>query len=424
MSNRSLVFWGVLLASIGGVCAPLSAAVTPRIVENRPAVLTAPRTTTKTDWPQSGYDAAHDGYNPFERVINLSNVGSLQLAWSFSTGSSNPAGNVVEANDILYAASADGTLFALDTATGSELWSFPTGSGYGTSGATPAVDRGVVFSVCNVASGNQGICAINAKTGALKWSYAVSGATTFAETPPVLDNDYVYFGACGTTCGYWGLWEKNGLPTYYATEPGGCALNNGIVPTIAQGTVFTSIGCTNSTLMALPEKRLESPGWQQSVTGLVGGISFADFFVFATSPSPGAQQLYAYDSESGAPQWQVSESASTSTIGTVGSAYHSAYAPLAGNLDDFRPAGAKGSPRLRQSCACDTPSVAAANHILYILNAGLAQAIDASDFSALWTASGTPSVGSPIVVDGAVYGACNGTNVCAWTLPGSLGRRR
>src|SRR5580704_5635863 len=116
MSNRSLVFWGVLLASIGGVCAPLSAAVTPRIVENRPAVLTAPRTTTKTDWPQSGYDAAHDGYNPFERVINLSNVGSLQLAWSFSTGSSNPAGNVVEANDILYAASADGTLFALDTA--------------------------------------------------------------------------------------------------------------------------------------------------------------------------------------------------------------------------------------------------------------------------------------------------------------------
>jgi hypothetical protein len=63
----------------------------------RPAAhYTIEKTGPQIDWPQYGFDSGHSGYNPKEKTINASNVGQLQQAWSFSTGSGTVAGNVVE----------------------------------------------------------------------------------------------------------------------------------------------------------------------------------------------------------------------------------------------------------------------------------------------------------------------------------------
>ena len=66
------------------------------------------------------------------------------------------------ANDILYAASNDNTLYALNTQDGSEVWSYKTENGF--SGAS--VVNGVVYA----SSGDGNVYALNAVSGAKLWS--------------------------------------------------------------------------------------------------------------------------------------------------------------------------------------------------------------------------------------------------------------
>jgi hypothetical protein len=100
-----------------------------------------------------------------------------------------------------------------------------------------------VFTICNVASGVQVMCALDAMTGALHWSYAVPGATTYPETPPVVADGAVYFGACGTSCAYVGLHEHTGTLLWTQSQPAGCEVNNGTVPAVSGGSVYASTGC-------------------------------------------------------------------------------------------------------------------------------------------------------------------------------------
>ena len=81
-------------------------------------------------------------WNPYEKVLNVNNVGNLLKKWSFKTGSgvfSSPA--VV--NGVVYVGSWDGTVSALKARNGALLWSYATGNGLGFS--SPAVANGVVY---------------------------------------------------------------------------------------------------------------------------------------------------------------------------------------------------------------------------------------------------------------------------------------
>jgi glucose dehydrogenase len=40
-----------------------------------------------TNWSQYRFDASHTGFNPYEKVLNASNVGALHLKWRHYTGS-------------------------------------------------------------------------------------------------------------------------------------------------------------------------------------------------------------------------------------------------------------------------------------------------------------------------------------------------
>jgi outer membrane protein assembly factor BamB len=122
-------------------------------------------------------------WNPCEKVLNVNNVGSLSLKWSYTTGGgvySSPA----VANGVVYVGSEDNNVYALNAKTGALLWNYTTGNSIDSS---PAVANGVVY----VGGGND-VYALNASSGALLWSYATNGAV---ESSPAVVNGVVYVGS-------------------------------------------------------------------------------------------------------------------------------------------------------------------------------------------------------------------------------------
>lgn len=102
----------------------------------------------QTDWPQYRLDPSHAGFNPAETTLGPTTVPGLQQRWTVTLG---PGGNALGiglvtpatvVDGVIYQHSAFGFLYALDSATGAELWNAPTG-GYGSS--QPAVANGVVY---------------------------------------------------------------------------------------------------------------------------------------------------------------------------------------------------------------------------------------------------------------------------------------
>jgi outer membrane protein assembly factor BamB len=167
--------------------------------------------TVQTDWPSFHFDHMNTGFNPFENVLSASNVDRLSQAWVtpmpgfvvstpvvvdesvyVGTGTADGSarssvlaldremGSVVWQRDLFSGATstltvADGTVFvrsfadsamyALDSATGATIWSFPT---FGVS-TPPAVADGVVY----VASFEH-IYAIDAGSGDPVWTTEIS----------------------------------------------------------------------------------------------------------------------------------------------------------------------------------------------------------------------------------------------------------
>ena len=87
-----------------------------------------------TDWLQFGFDASHTGTNPAEKLLTAANVQYMSLLYSIplpgiAEGAPVALGNVSTAQgikDVLFLTLNDGTLIALDAATGAQLWSrFP-----------------------------------------------------------------------------------------------------------------------------------------------------------------------------------------------------------------------------------------------------------------------------------------------------------
>jgi quinoprotein glucose dehydrogenase len=76
------------------------------------------------DWRSYGGNAGGDRYSSLTQ-INLKNVKDLQLAWSYKTGENGEMQTQpIVVNGIFYGVSATMKLFALDPATGQELWKF------------------------------------------------------------------------------------------------------------------------------------------------------------------------------------------------------------------------------------------------------------------------------------------------------------
>jgi len=78
----------------------------------------------KADWPVTGGQPVGDRYSPLAQ-INRSNVKDLQVAWQFDTGEQGQIETTpIVVDSVLYGATTKQNIFAVDAATGKQLWRF------------------------------------------------------------------------------------------------------------------------------------------------------------------------------------------------------------------------------------------------------------------------------------------------------------
>jgi quinoprotein glucose dehydrogenase len=122
-----------------------------------------------TSWPEYNGDGARSHYSPLTQ-ISKDNVGQLKVAWTYASGGADTTGNrsqiqcnPIIINGILYGVSAGIQAFAINAATGKEMWktSLTDNGGTTSRGVTyweQGTDKRIFF-------------------GAGKWLYALNAAT-------------------------------------------------------------------------------------------------------------------------------------------------------------------------------------------------------------------------------------------------------
>ena len=85
-----------------------------------------PAPASAADWTTFGFDRARTGFNPAERALSPRTAGSLRQAWDYDLGGVVNAQPLyaedVGRRDVVFAASEAGQVAALDSATGTPIW--------------------------------------------------------------------------------------------------------------------------------------------------------------------------------------------------------------------------------------------------------------------------------------------------------------
>jgi quinoprotein glucose dehydrogenase len=144
------------------------------------------------EWRAHGGNPGHTQHSPLDQ-IDKDNVSRLQVAWTYRTGDARPEGrsqiqcNPIVVDGVLYATTARVETFALDAATGRELWRFdPYESGAESLAEWLGVNRGVAYwgegedRRILVAAG-QRLFALDARTGQPVPSFGQNGNVDLRE---------------------------------------------------------------------------------------------------------------------------------------------------------------------------------------------------------------------------------------------------
>src|ERR1051326_7712513 len=140
--------------------------------------------TVQTNWAQQGFGPSHQGWNPYENVLNTSNVGSLDLLWTSYFGLGIRSSLSVVGNSIYFTGN-NFDIFAAKTSNGSSAWTFGTGN---VTVATPAVGNGL----CYLGSGDNNIYAMYLSDGFIPWVYITGGQII---SSPAYANGVVYISS-------------------------------------------------------------------------------------------------------------------------------------------------------------------------------------------------------------------------------------
>jgi outer membrane protein assembly factor BamB len=116
--------------------------------------------TVQTDWAQFHNTANRRGHNTTENILNPASVSGIDLDWSFTTAFVVKDSSPAVVSGVVYIGSEDHKLYALDAATGALKWSYTTA---GAIDSSPAVANGVVY----VGSNDHKVYALDATNGTL-----------------------------------------------------------------------------------------------------------------------------------------------------------------------------------------------------------------------------------------------------------------
>jgi eukaryotic-like serine/threonine-protein kinase len=338
--------------------------------------------------------------NPCETVLNIDNVGTLELKWSYMVGEQSFRNNSPAVVDgVVYVGSGSDNVYALNAATGALIWSHNIGAAT----AAPAVANGVVYvGTSAVTEGAEGtFYALNAATGDQLWSYPL-GEETGALPASVVD-DVVYFGTTNSD-------EKGFVYALNATTGAllwsygldGAADNS---PAVLDGVVYA--GASISALNASTGSLL----WENSEVGTyTSSLALADGVVLVGSGD--GRRVYGLDAATGTELWSTVQFAYTYSspavakdiayFGSDDEGVRAVYAKTGG------PVWAYAGPRPSTSFG-STSSPAVGNGVLYCGGGNDVFALNAATGAQLWTYTATGEISSPAVAGGMVYvGSYNG----------------
>lgn len=150
-------------------------------------------------WSSAGGDRQNTRFAASERKISAANVATLAPTWTFTTGGDVSATPAVDGARV-YAPDWAGNLYAVDRATGAQVWSRTITSYTGIPGdkarTTPAVtDSALVIGNQGPFGGGGAVMAVDKNTGALLWKTQVEShpAAIITQSATVFDG-VVYVG--------------------------------------------------------------------------------------------------------------------------------------------------------------------------------------------------------------------------------------
>ena len=151
------------------------------------------------NWSTAGHDLKDTRYQNTEDAISASNVSGLVQTWVFTTAGDVSATPAVD-DSMVYVPDGAGNLYALDRATGAQVWSKKvsdyTGVSGDVAGATPAVAGSrLILGTQGPFGGSAFVLAVDKRTGALLWKTQVD-AHPFASVTQsaIVDGNTVYVG--------------------------------------------------------------------------------------------------------------------------------------------------------------------------------------------------------------------------------------
>jgi glucose dehydrogenase len=147
------------------------------------AFLIEPLFAQEVDWPNYGNDVGNMRYANIDQ-INPTNVSQLKPAWVFHTGFLDDPNMSMEMtplviNGVMYVTTGDDAVFALNPATGKQIWEYNPASDMPLPSTLPICchndNRGVAYGMGMIfdARLDANLVALNAKTGAVVWKTQV-----------------------------------------------------------------------------------------------------------------------------------------------------------------------------------------------------------------------------------------------------------
>jgi len=152
-------------------------------------------------WPVAGQGAANLRSQPAESYLSSSNVASLIPKWIFTTGSDVSATPTVGTSAV-FVPDWSGNLFAIDLATGAQLWSHQISDYDGYAGAVTRVSPALYNTSVIIGDQESGsvhnganVISINQQTGALQWTTNIDPHPAAIITgSPVVVGNVIYQG--------------------------------------------------------------------------------------------------------------------------------------------------------------------------------------------------------------------------------------
>jgi outer membrane protein assembly factor BamB len=329
-----------------------------------------------TNWPQFLFDDSHAALNRYENILDTRNVGNLTLKWSRLADGSPGYGSPVLANGKIYA-SCNAGLCAANAATGAVVWTYRASAGIR---STPAVANNVVY----IGSADSYLYALDANTGTLLWKYL----TGSYNSSPAVANGIVYIGSYDSNV--YALNGSSGALVWKYTT--GNSVDSS--PAVDKGVVY--VGSDDGNLYALHAKtgvllwKFAASGPITSAPAVTNGLVY-----FASYD----ENLYAVDANGGFLFWKFGTGSLTysSPVAADGIVYYAAWTQPIVALE------ATSGTLLWKIGQGGTGSPAVANGVLYVTSNGNLSAFNARTGSPLWTSFSGSGAETPIVANAIVY---------------------